>query len=151
MNPKQEDSSGQQSCWTCKGLWRDLPRFSICTWTRSNSSSNTVSDRKVRCDESFPTCINCTRARRECVRLAMRLSWPKTKNRRRFITNDQSLSSSEMPGIHRNRTPVFLNTSHWDITLQMELDKKRISRNISLFAFLSGSTKRLQPHTLRRG
>jgi hypothetical protein len=92
---------------------------------------NLISDRKVKCDGYFPTCINCTRAKRECVRSKIRLSWPKTNDTRRFITFEGVKSGGE-PGRGRYKASVFLNTSHWDVTLQMELERENISRNIPL-------------------
>ena len=93
-------------------------------------SSNLVSDRKVRCDRYFPICINCTRSKRECIRLATRLSWPKPRDGRRFITSHHVLPNQVLP----EEGAIFVNMSRWDITLQVELEKMHPSRNLSLLA-----------------
>jgi hypothetical protein len=92
-----------------------------------------ASDRKVRCDEYFPVCINCSRAKRRCDRSTFRLSWPQTSNSRRFSTHRHRPKDGARCSYRSSGRLTFLNASTWDLTLQKEL----ISSGASRRAFLS--------------
>ncbi|KAK1767572.1 fungal-specific transcription factor domain-containing protein [Phialemonium atrogriseum] len=65
-------------------------------------------ERKIRCDGGRPVCENCRRSRRTCVVHSLRLSWPRTGNRRRFVIGPRPKPA------HRgeaSRESHFLNVS----------------------------------------
>lgn len=122
----------RQSCWTCKGSQRNFPSLPRPTLGVDASRILTIrADRKILCDGASPICMNCTKSKRECTRLVTRLSWPKPKDGRRLIISHHVLPSQALPETGLS----FLNTSDWDITLQMGLGENNISRTMSLLPF----------------
>ena len=43
----------------------------------------TFLDRRILCDRTLPACSNCSRSDRKCQGYGLRLSWPKTNDRKR--------------------------------------------------------------------
>ncbi|KAI0206245.1 fungal-specific transcription factor domain-containing protein [Astrocystis sublimbata] len=84
-----------QGCWTCKS-------------------------RKIRCDQSFPSCRRCTQARRECEGYETRLSWPRESDKKRAILAGLQGSGSPIQKRHM-RHLYFLNTTFEDIELYCRL------------------------------
>ncbi|KIW62327.1 hypothetical protein PV04_10508 [Phialophora macrospora] len=90
---------GVKGCWTCRA-------------------------RKVRCDSHWPTCGNCTKARRICQGYGIQLSWPRDDDRKRaIISRDTRRAVNSI----QSKVRRFLNTSTWDISLSEELESGRIS------------------------
>ncbi|KAF2000801.1 hypothetical protein P154DRAFT_575512 [Amniculicola lignicola CBS 123094] len=85
---------GAKGCWTCR-------------------------ERKVRCDSRWPTCGNCTKARRVCQGYGIQLSWPRDGDRKRAITLHDTHRAMKLP---RSKARRFLNAYSWDMALSAELE-----------------------------
>ncbi|KAF3006689.1 hypothetical protein E8E13_008809 [Curvularia kusanoi] len=75
------------NCWTCK-------------------------QRKVGCDRTLPTCLNCKKGKRECQGYGLRLAWPDKQDGRRkqkrYVVRDQSAQERYL--YRRDGNLIFLNT-----------------------------------------
>ncbi|KAB5547357.1 fungal-specific transcription factor domain-containing protein [Coniochaeta sp. 2T2.1] len=79
----------------------------------------TCKERKIRCDKKLPVCGNCRRAHRTCIAaLKLRLSWPKTKDRRRFVIGPPVIARAKNAG-----RPHFLNITSKQIELYLALSE----------------------------
>lgn len=74
------------------------------------------SERKVGCDRALPTCVNCTKAKRECKGYGLKLAWPdKIDGRRKQKNYDAKPHVSATRYITRSGEFYFLNTSMEDV------------------------------------
>ncbi|KAF2730490.1 hypothetical protein EJ04DRAFT_579818 [Polyplosphaeria fusca] len=87
-------STSNKGCWTCK-------------------------DRKIACDKRLPSCMNCARSGRPCQGYGMRLSWPRSNDRKRAMISKISDSNGDFcPSWLMD---VFVNVYTSDIELSQRL------------------------------
>lgn len=82
--------------------------------------------RRVKCDLTFPLCLRCSRAGRECEGYDLRLSWPRENDRRRAIIGPSSREEIDVPLSKEIR---LINASNWDMELHRRLVDSKSSTN----------------------
>ena len=104
-----------QSCRTCRGNTTSDPRDLL--------STNSFTERKIRCDGGLPTCSNCSKARRQCVRIDFLLSWPRDGDKRRTIVYDPSTVNQHRNEHKSSERLSFVNVSLSDVRLGDEIPR----------------------------
>ncbi|KAL4875385.1 fungal-specific transcription factor domain-containing protein [Aspergillus karnatakaensis] len=85
-------------------------------------------------------CTSCPRPNRKHQEYGLRLSWPRSDDRRRAVVCN---SAPPSPGQVSNAR--FIHTSHWDIELHYRLTGSPLVRNVSLLSVpVSWSPSKLQ-------
>ena len=58
-------------------------------------------ERKIGCDRTYPSCKNCIRRKKVCAGYGLKLSWPKSEDKRRAA---------------EGRPTAYMVPLHWSIS-----------------------------------
>jgi hypothetical protein len=99
-----------RGCGTCKGVrFVNIPEI--------QDSCSTIIDRRISCDRGLPVCLNCARTNRQCQGYDVRLSWPRTNDRKRAMVGETPMRI-EANGIYPLR---IVNTFNSDIEIHFRM------------------------------
>ena len=80
-------------------------------------------DRKIRCDRGFPACSNCTRTNRTCQGYGVRLSWPRDRDRRRFVIGPMPPRREH---VCRSKNAHAIHVKAWDMEVYRYLTETKM-------------------------
>ncbi|KAL7961010.1 fungal-specific transcription factor domain-containing protein [Trichoderma compactum] len=75
----------------------------------------TCRDRKIKCDRALPACANCRYKDVQCQGYGMRLSWPRSGDKRRAIELKSTAKQRKHILAALYQHSLFLNMTSWDV------------------------------------
>lgn len=111
-------STPERGCGVCQGRCAQNRLF-------GNPKDLYSQARRVRCDRTVPSCTRCLKAGRTCDGFGLRLSWPRSGDRKRAVCaapprNEASLNKSD--------DASFVQTTSWDMRMHYHLSAEGWNR-----------------------
>jgi hypothetical protein len=91
----------------------------------------TVLDRRILCDRTTPTCLQCSRSKRKCKGYGVRLSWPTAIDGRRSAVVNARSCMNEVPTMSNAH---LVNMTFWDVQMHYHLTAELRNGKLSLLS-----------------
>lgn len=103
-------------------------------YLQDSSQAKKSVDRKIKCDRALPTCANCRYKDVQCQGYGMRLSWPRSGDKRRAVELKSTAKQKKHILAALYQHSLFLNMTSWDVEKFYELSEAKSTRkNLSPF------------------
>ncbi|KAF2425546.1 hypothetical protein EJ08DRAFT_400259 [Tothia fuscella] len=89
----------------------------------ASRSCGTCRERRIICDRTTPTCLQCSHSKKNCKGYVVRFSWPTANDGRRSAVLTARFQ------LHGNHQAYLVNTTSWDVEIHYHLTAG--SRNAS--------------------
>ncbi|KAF2870606.1 fungal-specific transcription factor domain-containing protein [Massariosphaeria phaeospora] len=91
-------------------------------------SCGTCRDRRVLCDRTTPTCLQCARTKRKCRGYGLRLSWPSQGDTRRAVVGKSPVQKSEARAFSNAR---LVHMFSWNVEMYYSMTKASCNGDIA--------------------